>query len=54
MAAKVLEILENPRLAERLRQAAVDWCKANPWSKVALKEAKAYLLSLLGAIEYHA
>jgi glycosyltransferase involved in cell wall biosynthesis len=49
MAAKVLEILENPQLAESLRQAAVDCCKVNPWSKVALKEAKAYLLSLLGA-----
>jgi glycosyltransferase involved in cell wall biosynthesis len=48
MAAKVLEILENPQLAERLRQAAVEWCKANPWSKAALKEAKAYLLALLG------
>jgi glycosyltransferase involved in cell wall biosynthesis len=48
MAAKALEILENPQLAERLRQAAVEWCKANPWSKAALKEAKAYLLALLG------
>ena len=48
IAAKVLEILENPQLAERLRQAAVEWCKANPWSKAALMEAKAYLLALLG------
>ncbi|MCC6003926.1 MAG: glycosyltransferase family 4 protein [Thermofilum sp.] len=48
MAARVLEILENPQLAERLRQAAVEWCKANPWSKAALMEAKAYLLALLG------
>lgn len=48
MAAKVLEILENPQLAERLRQAAVEWCKANSWSKAALMEAKAYLLALLG------
>ena len=47
MAAKALEILENPQLAERLRQAAVEWCKANLWSKAALKEAKAYLLALL-------
>jgi glycosyltransferase involved in cell wall biosynthesis len=46
MIAKVLEILENPQLAERLRQAAMKWCKANPWSKAACKEAKAYLLAL--------
>jgi len=46
IAAKVLEILEDPQLAERLRQAAVELCKANPWSKAARKEAKAYLLAL--------
>jgi glycosyltransferase involved in cell wall biosynthesis len=51
MAAKVLEILENPQLAERLRQAAVEWCKANPWSKAARKEAKAYLLALRWAVK---
>jgi len=51
MAAKVLEILENPQLAERLRQAAVEWCKANPWSKAARKEAKAYLLALRWAMQ---
>jgi len=46
MVAKVLEILENPQLAERLRQAAVEWCKANPWSKAARREAEAYLRAL--------
>ena len=46
MAAKVLEILENHQLAERLRQAAVEWCKANPWSKAARREAEAYLRAL--------
>jgi glycosyltransferase involved in cell wall biosynthesis len=46
MAAKALEILENPQLAERLRQAAVEWCKANPWSKAARREAIAYLMAL--------
>jgi glycosyltransferase involved in cell wall biosynthesis len=46
MAAKVLEILENPQLAGRLRQAAVECCKANPWSEAARREAEAYLRAL--------
>jgi glycosyltransferase involved in cell wall biosynthesis len=47
MATHVMELLDNSLLTMTYSKIAIEWCSANSWEKVSLREAKAYLKALI-------